>query len=82
MGKELSEVSVLSSLSKKHDVMVSGRTIKVVANTKYDDRLKETIPNPNKRGDLGNGSWGYIDFLVNIKGYHVVRVESLDKRRR
>lgn len=51
---------VLRSLSKKHDVRINGTDI-LVLNGKSKKKPKQH--------DLGNGSWGKIDYLVNYCGY-------------
>ena len=57
---------VLKSLSKKHDVRVLGGTIQVLKpEIEKDGKI---IENPFYQGDLGNGSWGKIDFLKS-QGY-------------
>lgn len=57
---------VLKALSKKHDVRVLGGTIQVLKpEIEKDGKI---IENPFYQGDLGNGSWGKIDFLKG-QGY-------------
>lgn len=56
---------VLRILSKKHD-------IKINVNTKHLEILKHN--SPNAACDLGNKSWGKVDFLVNYQGYTMTRV--------
>lgn len=57
---------VLKALSKKHDVRVLGGTIQVLKpEIEKDGKI---IENPFYQGDLGNGSWGKIDFLKS-QGY-------------
>ena len=57
---------VLKALSKKHDVRVLGGTIQVLKpEIEKDGKI---IENPVYQGDLGNGSWGKIDFLKS-QGY-------------
>lgn len=48
---------VLKSLSKKQGVKVS--------------EFNKTVTISKNYSDLGNGSWGKIDFLVNHKGYRM-----------
>jgi hypothetical protein len=68
---------VLRSLSKKHDCRIQGREIKILTDKVFNKKTQKEEDNPFKRFDLGNGSWGKIDFLVNYCGYHVVRVKNL-----
>ena len=57
---------VLKALSKKHDVRVLGGTIQVLKpEIEKDGKI---IENPVYQGDLGNGSWGKIDYLRS-QGY-------------
>lgn len=54
--------SAIRSLSKKNDVKITVSGIEVLKNSSKD-----------KKHDLGNGSWGRIDFLrkQGIKAYFV-----------
>jgi len=47
---------VLRSLSKKHDVKIDGNHVLI---------LNGKDKKHPKKDDLGNGSWGKIDFLTN-----------------
>lgn len=58
--KHYKEDEVLQSLKKKHDVRIIGDTIWV---------LNGKSKNHPAANDLGNKSWGKIDFLVNYCGY-------------
>jgi len=68
--KHYQEDEVLRALRLKRDVMVSGHTIAILKN-KILNKEGETIVNPNKSWDLGNKTWGKIDFLCNYRGYVV-----------
>lgn len=61
---------VLRSLSRKHDCKVIGRSIYIL------NGKSRSKPATN---DLGNGSWGKIDFLVNYCGYTQYRVNEFPK---
>lgn len=65
-------------LKKKHDCRVSGTQIAVLRN-KVVNKEWQTIDNPEKHHDLGNRSWGVIDFLVSCCGYRVRYVSTFDK---
>ena len=39
-------------------------------------QLNKGVPNPSKQNDLGNGSWGKIDYLRNHLNYTVIRIEN------
>lgn len=54
------ENDVLKSLNKKHDVRVNPNTKEVILNRGL-----------NKKNDLGNKSYGKIDFLKKIHKYKV-----------
>jgi endo-1,4-beta-mannosidase len=58
--KHYKEDEVLRSLSKKHDVKIDGYTIYVLNGKSKRQPMSH---------DLGNGSWGKIDYLVNYCGY-------------
>lgn len=53
--KNHSEDEVLRSLSRKGSVSIN--------------RREKTVNVTNNKGDLGNGSWGKISFLVKYCGY-------------
>jgi hypothetical protein len=68
---------VLRHLSKKNDVLVENRKILILKDEIFDVKQGIKIPNPKKKFDLGNGSWGKIDFLVNHNGYTLCNVDNL-----
>lgn len=59
------ELNVLTSLSKKRDCRVYGMEIQVLTG-KGDSKIY----------DLGGGSWGKIDYLVNYCHYRIVYVNK------
>lgn len=69
MARKHNEDELLRSLSKKNDVRIypHHKQIKILSEKVY--KKGESIDNPKKRHDLGNNSWGKIDFLINYKGY-------------
>lgn len=67
--KNYSVDEVLRDLSRKHDVKVFGNTIQVL--NQYAT---------NKINDLGNKSWGKIDFLKNFNGFRLLFVEKFDAK--
>ena len=67
MARKHTEDEVLKSLRKKNDVRVNGNLV-LILNGK-----NKKFP---KHNDLGNGSWGKIDFLVNHCGYHTMNVSE------
>lgn len=72
-----SEDEVIRSLSKKQDIRIDSdeKIIRIIS--KYDEK-----GNPNKalKNDLGNGSWGKIDFLQHYCKYYVMKVHSFGKK--
>lgn len=68
-ARKHTEDEVRKSLRQKNDVSVDGKLVKVLSDTVYSEKVKDVIPNPAKRNDLGNGSWGKIDYLVNHCGF-------------
>lgn len=64
------ESSVLMSLSRKKDIKVDPiqRDIKIL-----------NASASSKNNDLGNGSWGKIDYLTNYLGYHISWVDKFLK---
>lgn len=70
---------VLKSLKKKRDCKVVDYTIWVLSNEVYNEKKMMDVPNPAKVNDLGNGSWGKIDYLRKVHGYVVLKIDSLKK---
>lgn len=68
MARKHTVDEVIRSLSKKKDVRVDLK-LKVV----------ELLNSPFKNNDLGNGSWGKIDYLVNHAGFQKVFVEEFSR---
>lgn len=69
--KHYSMDEVIRQLSKKNDVKINkvfgkpwNGEIEVLKNKVRNSKF-ELVDNPKKKYDLGNGSWGKIDFLVN-----------------
>lgn len=62
MNKKYDEFSVVKSISKKHSVKVDtvNKIIKV---------LKDST-------DVGNGTWGKIDYLCKVHGYMLNRISG------
>ena len=68
---------VLRSLRKKNDVSIDGTVIYILTDTIY--QKGETVVNPHKKFDLGNGSWGKISYLTNVHNYSIVKVGTFPK---
>lgn len=69
MARKHNEDEVLYRLRKKSDVRV----------TSFKEILVLGKRAKNKQHDLGNGSWGKIDFLVNHCGYRQIFVTEFPK---
>ena len=62
------EVSVVSSLMKKSTISI--------------DRGNKTITILKDSTELGNGSWGKIDFLVRYCKYHTFYSDTIGRKNR
>lgn len=51
---------VLRSLGRKRSIKITGRTVQILKNA----------------DDVGNGSWGKIDYLHKVHGYSFMRVDK------
>jgi hypothetical protein len=67
MARKHNEDEVLRTLRQKNDVRIVGNQILI---------LNGKNPKFQKQNDLGNGSWGKIDFLKNHKGYFLRNVSE------
>jgi hypothetical protein len=74
--KKHNENDVIQSLRNKKDCRISGHTIAILKNKIYDNKTGLKIINPNKSFDLGNKSWGKIDFLVKYCGYIIWQTDK------
>ena len=72
--KQYREDEVLNSLSSKKDIRIIRDEIQILSDYIYTFGGK--ILNPKKTFDLGNGSWGKIDFLTKNCGYHICFIEK------
>lgn len=61
------ETSVIRSLSKKNSIRVNA--------------IEKVVEVMKGATDVGNGSWGKIDYLHKVHGYYCVFVTSLGKKR-
>lgn len=67
-------------MTRKHTVDEVVRTLSKKKDCKIDVKLKVIeILSKNQSNDLGNGSWGKIDFLVNHNGWTKVFVEDFSR---
>lgn len=67
--KHYDEAYCVRALSRKHSCQIS---------MSGNQRIIEV----EKDGDLGNGSWGKIDFLVHYCGYSVITVPFIHRGRK
>lgn len=70
---------VLRDFRKKRDIKVIKDKIFILKDKIYikdNQGRMELTRNPNKAWDLGNGSWGKIDFLTNYNNYNIIRVKD------
>ena len=73
--KQYSLDEVLRSLSKKKDIRIKGTTVLMLSDF-IVTKEGESVRNPLKINDIGNKSWGKIDYLVNHNNYFLVKVAS------
>jgi len=75
MARKHTVGGVLRALRLKNDVKVNGSVIMILSDFVYKNNGQK-IENPKKKHDLGNGSWGKIDFLVNHHGYSLYHISD------
>ena len=73
--KQYSLDEVLRSLSKKKDIRINGTTVLMLSDF-IVTKEGESVRNPLKVNDIGNKSWGKLDFLVKHQNYNLVKVEK------
>ena len=74
--KQHTKDEVLKALFKKNDVLVQDDIVYILKDKIFDVQQNKVIPNPSKQNDLGNGSWGKIDYLCNHLNYIVISIEN------
>lgn len=62
MARKHNLEEVLNSLRKKHDCRIIEKTIFLLNGCSKNPQFK-------KSDDLGNGSWGKIDYLTKVHNY-------------
>ena len=75
-GRKHYEDPAVRALTRKNDVRIAGHTITMLSDMVYDKKSGEMIRNPKRHNDIGNKSWGKIDFLMKKCRYHLVRTAS------
>ena len=74
--KKHNEYDCIKQLDRKRDCKIaSSGVIVILQNHIFIPKEGKTIRNPNKHFDLGNKSWGKIDYLINHCGYSMMRVD-------
>ena len=76
VGKEHNLEEVVKFLSKKRDCkldLTNERVYALTGDTEKDPKAQA------KYDDLGNGSWGRIDFLTNHSGWALIKVEKFPR---
>lgn len=71
---------VLKSLFKKKDLQVRDTTIILLKNTVLNQK-DELVKNPAKKGDIGNGTKGKIDYLTNYCDYSIRYIDKFSEKR-
>lgn len=66
--KKYDEASVIASLSKKASIRINS--------------VQKTIDVVRDSADVGNGSWGKIDYLCKVHGFHYVFVKSIGAKKK
>ena len=67
---------VLRALKKKNACKIKDFVVLILSDFIWSNKENKLIPNPHKKNDIGNGSWGKIDFLTNYNGFGIVHVYS------
>jgi hypothetical protein len=75
MARKHTEDEVLKALRYKKDVRVESRYVYVLRN-KVETKDGSIVINPNKIFDIGNRTWGKIDFLCNHCGYTLLHTDK------
>lgn len=72
-------VDAIESLKDKKDCNIdaNNKIIYILASKVFDIKKQETIDNPSKKYDLGNGSWSKIDYLIKQHGFTIAYVNQL-----
>ena len=69
------ENEAVRALRKKRDVRIEAPFIYVLKDKVLHKELG-VIDNTRKVHDLGNGSWGRIDFLIKVLEYKLLKVNT------
>ncbi len=69
---------VLRALKSKRDLRIVNDEIQILNDMIWSQKLGGIIVNPAKQFDIGNGTWGKLDYLRKIHGYYIVYVDKFD----
>ena len=77
MKTKLNLEKAVSKLQKKHDCKIDLQKKEIlILKNKVADKKNKIIFNPFKYFDLGNKSWGTIDYLVKVHMYDIIWVRE------
>lgn len=77
MARKLyTEEEVLKALRNKNDILISGKTISILSEKVFNPQTKQLENNPFIKHDLGNSSWGKIDYLCKQLHYTLIKVDK------
>lgn len=79
MARKHNMEEVLKSLRFKNDCKCIESTIYILTDKVWSKDKGSYITNPLKKFDLGNSSWGKIDYLTKYCGYTMVKVAEFPK---
>ena len=68
MARKHTKDEVLHSLKRKSDVLINNNSSVI------------QVLRPAKHNDLGNNSWGKIDYLKNVWGFQQQFVKTFDNK--
>ena len=78
MKNETKENQSLRILGNKRDIKIytAFKKIQILRNKTWNKKTGRYERNPKKHFDLGNKSWGRIDYMVHYQGYTVLFVNE------
>ena len=82
IGKSHNYLQVLSDLERKNDIKIfsTRHKIFILCDQIYSEKKEKYIINPNKKFDLGNKSFGKIDFLITCFYFHIIYVTDFERK--
>ena len=73
--KKHNQLDAVASLNKKNDIRVFCGQIFILSDKVFNPKTNQTEDNPNRKNDIGKGSWGKIDYLLSL-GYWIQRIST------